>query len=83
MFAVLSIVVHQAGINNNDDERNDHQGNNNNNNEAPTMSKMTAKKGIAANTKKPPVGMKMTGKDEANLVVSRPVSKLYGFGQRA
>ncbi len=76
MFAILSIVVHQAGIDNNDNERHDgdHQGN------APTMSKTTTKKGAAATTKKPPVGMKTTGDDEADLVVSRPVSKLYGFG---
>jgi hypothetical protein len=80
LFAVLSIVVHQAGIDNNDNERNNHQRNDNNNNDAPTMSTKTKKKGAAANTKKPPVGMKTAGEDKADLVVSRPVSKLYGFG---
>ncbi len=40
------------------------------------MSKATAKKGTTANTKKPPVCMKT----KADLIVSRLVSKLYGFG---
>ena len=43
-------------------------------------SKATMKKGAAANIKKPSVGLKTTGEDEADLLVSRPVSKLYGFG---
>ena len=37
------------------------------------------KKGVAANTTKPLVGFKTTGEDEADLIFSRPVSKLYGF----
>ena len=43
------------------------------------MSAKTTKKGAAANTTKPLVGFKTTGEDEADLVFSRPVSKLYGF----
>jgi len=43
------------------------------------MSAKTTKKGAAANTTKPLVGLKTTGEDEADLVFSRPVSKLYGF----
>ena len=77
LFAVLStVLVHQAGGGNNNDKRHDgnHQGN------YPTMGTKTTKKGAAATTKKPPVGMKTTSKDEADLVVSRPVSMLYGFG---
>jgi len=43
------------------------------------MSAKTTKKGTTANTTKPLVGLKTTGEDEADLVFSRPVSKLYGF----
>ena len=43
------------------------------------MSVKTMKKGAAANTTKPLVGLKTTGEDEADLVFSRPVSELYGF----
>ncbi len=78
-FAVLSIVFHQADVDNNNDERNNHQEDDDDINDAATMSKTTAKKGAAVYTKKPTMGMKTPGEDEADLIVSRPVSKLYGF----
>ncbi len=82
MFAVLSIVGHlSSDVDYNNDNNNNHQGNQNHHQgNAPTMSnKTTTKKGAAANTTKPLVGLRTTGEDEADLVFSRPVSKLYGF----